>query len=178
MCAGPEKLQPVIERTYREYPNFCRAMARRADQYNTCREPLFQLEREGRVLVLAPVSTHKVSRVERDTKKLRMLWGDGYQQAVDRMDEIRAFLTRTERDLVPRSWTAGLEGQQSQGVPQHSEEGGHAAPLVHVGLPGQEDGQQDGRRQKDVGISGKHMGQKRPPPAVHSMWTAAGRSLF
>jgi len=22
-----------------------------------------------------------------------MLWGDGYQQAVDRMDEIRAFLT-------------------------------------------------------------------------------------
>ena len=54
---------------------------------------LFQLEREGRVLVLAPVSTHKVSRIERDTKKLRMLWGDGYQQAVDRMDEIRAFLT-------------------------------------------------------------------------------------
>ena len=53
----------------------------------------FQLEREGRVLVLAPVSTHKVSRIERDTKKLRMLWGDGYQQAVDRMDEIRAFLT-------------------------------------------------------------------------------------
>ncbi len=56
-------------------------------------ERLFQLEREGRVLVLAPVSTHKVSRIERDTKKLRMLWGDGYQQAVDRMDEIRAFLT-------------------------------------------------------------------------------------
>ena len=53
----PEKLQPVIERTYREYPNFCRAMARRAEQYNTCRERLFQLEREGRVLVLAPVST-------------------------------------------------------------------------------------------------------------------------
>ena len=89
----PEKLQPVIERTYREYPNFCRAMARRAEQYNTCRERLFQLEWEGRVLVLAPVSTHKVSRIERDTKKLRMLWGDGYQQAVDRMDEIRAFLT-------------------------------------------------------------------------------------
>ena len=89
----PEKLQPVIERTYQEYPNFCRAMARRAEQYNTCRERLFQLEREGRVLVLAPVSTHKVSRIERDTKKLRMLWGDGYQQAVDRMDEIRAFLT-------------------------------------------------------------------------------------
>ena len=87
----PEKLQPVIERTYREYPNFCRAMARRAEQNNTCRERLFQLE--GRVLVLAPVSTHKVSRIERDTKKLRMLWGDGYQQAVDRMDEIRAFLT-------------------------------------------------------------------------------------
>lgn len=108
-----------------------------------------------------------------------MLWGDGYQQAVDRMDEIRAFLTPDRAwTFVLRSWTAGLEGQQSQGVPQHSEEGGHAAPLVHVGLPGQEDGQQDGRRQKDVGISGKHMGQKRPPPAVHSMWTAAGAVSF
>lgn len=93
MCAGPEKLQPVIERTYREYPNFCRAMARRAEQYNTCREPPVPAGAGGQGTVLAPVSTHKVSRIERDTKKLRMLWGDGYQQAVDRMDEIRAFLT-------------------------------------------------------------------------------------
>lgn len=88
----PERLQPVIERTYRQYPNFCRAMQARAEQYNASRERLFQLEREGRALVFAPDSTHGVSRVERDTRKLQLLWGDGYQQAVDRMDEIRAYL--------------------------------------------------------------------------------------
>ena len=64
----PEKLQPVIERTYREYPNFCRAMARRAEQYNTCRERLFQLEREGRYWCWPRCPPDKVSRVERDTK--------------------------------------------------------------------------------------------------------------
>ena len=63
----PEKLQPVIERTYREYPNFCRAMARRAEQYNTCRERCSSWSgRQG--TGAGPVSTHKVSRIERDTK--------------------------------------------------------------------------------------------------------------
>lgn len=93
----PEKLQPVIERTYKQYPKFCQAIERRAEQYNASREKLFQLEREGKALVLAPTSTHGVSRIERDTKKLQLLWGDGYQQTVDRMEEIRAYLTGSQK---------------------------------------------------------------------------------
>ena len=91
----PEKLQPVIERTYREYPNFCRAMARRAEQYNTCRERLFQLEREGRALLFAPESTEGFSRVEKDVEKIRALWQSGYDQAKVRAEEVRDFLSHT-----------------------------------------------------------------------------------
>ncbi len=88
----PEKLQKLIEKKYKEYPNFCATMARRAESYNASRARLFELEREGKVLVIAPEDTFGVSRVERDTKKLRRLWQAGYDDAHHRMDEIRAYL--------------------------------------------------------------------------------------
>lgn len=86
-----EKLMPLIRKTYREYPNFVAAMESRAQRYNEDRERIFELERQGKLLVIAPESTMGVSRTERDPDKLRLLWGHGYQAAVDRMEEIRAF---------------------------------------------------------------------------------------
>lgn len=90
-----EKLLPLIRKKYKEYPCFCDAMERRAEQYNACREKLFQLEEEGKVLVIAPEDTMGVSRTERDVKKLQLLWGQGYQMAAQRMEEIKSFLTCT-----------------------------------------------------------------------------------
>lgn len=86
-----EKLMPLIRKTYREYPNFVAAMEDRAQRYNEDRERIFELERQGKLLVIAPESTMGVSRTERDPDKLRLLWGHGYQAAVDRLEEIRAF---------------------------------------------------------------------------------------
>lgn len=87
----PDALLHLIQRKYRAYPNFCRAMEDRAERYNQCRERLFQLEREGKVLVAAPEDTLGVSRTERDVNKLQMLWGQGYQMGIERMEEIRDF---------------------------------------------------------------------------------------
>ena len=87
----PDKLIPLIRKTYRDYPNFVRAMEDRAAVYNRSREELFAREERGEVLVIAPDSTLGVSRIERDPNKLRLLWAKGYQQAVDRMEEIRAY---------------------------------------------------------------------------------------
>ena len=89
-----EKLLPVIERRYREYPNFCQTMRERAERDNRAREELFHLEKEGKVLVLAPEDLRGVSRIERDVEKLRLLWADGYQQGMERMEEIRSFMGR------------------------------------------------------------------------------------
>ena len=77
---------------YKGYPAFLEVMERRAEVYNQNREQLFQAEREGRLLVIAPKSTLGVARTERDTEKLRLLWAAGYQSATDRMEEIRDFL--------------------------------------------------------------------------------------
>lgn len=88
----PERLQPLLDRWYRKYPNFCDTMRRRADTYNAARERLFELEREGRVMVLAPRDTQGFSRTEKDVEKIKALWQDGYDQAAGRLDEIAAFL--------------------------------------------------------------------------------------
>lgn len=87
----PEKLQPAIDLRYHRYPNFCETMRRRAETYNAARQRLFQLEAEGKVLLLAPTSTAGFSRVEKDVGKIRALWQDGYDAAHARAGEIRTF---------------------------------------------------------------------------------------
>ena len=87
----PEKLQPLIDLRYHKYPHFCETMRRRAETYNADREELFRLEREGKVLLLAPEDTRGFSRVERDVDKIRALWQSGYDQAMERMEEIRDY---------------------------------------------------------------------------------------
>ena len=69
-------------------------MRTRSERYNVCRKELFALEQQGKALVIAPDSTLGVSRIERDTEKLKLLWAEGYQMAVDRMEEIREFFSR------------------------------------------------------------------------------------
>lgn len=88
----PDRMMNLIRRRYRDYPKFVAAMEGRADVYNQDREKLFQAEREGKLLVIAPESTLGVARTERDTEKLRLLWAAGYQMAADRLDEIRHYL--------------------------------------------------------------------------------------
>ena len=87
----PEKLQPLIDLRYHKYPKFCETMRHRAERYNACREELFQLEREGKVILLAPHSTQGFSRIEKDVDKIRALWQDGYEAGKARAQEIRSF---------------------------------------------------------------------------------------
>lgn len=88
----PDQMIRLIRKQYQEYPKFVETMETRAQRYNENRQQLFALEREGKVLVIAPKSTLGVGRIERDTEKLRLLWAEGYQMTVERMDEIKDYL--------------------------------------------------------------------------------------
>lgn len=93
---GAEKVQRVIDRRYRAYPQFLETMHRRAQTYNESREQLFALEQAGRVIVLAPEDTQGFSRTERDTEKIRALWQDGYFSGRGVADAVRRFWTPEE----------------------------------------------------------------------------------
>ena len=69
---------PLFRRVYRKYPVFLEGLRTRAERYNQCREELFALEQEGRVLVIAPANTRGFSRTERDRQKILALWQDGF----------------------------------------------------------------------------------------------------
>ena len=88
----PDKLLPLLQKRYGKYPGFVEAAATRHSRYNKCREELFALEREGKALVIAPEDTLGVSRTERDVDKLRLLWGEGYQQTVECLDQLKDYL--------------------------------------------------------------------------------------
>jgi len=90
---GEEKIEKLIDRRYRHYPRFLDTMHHRADQYNDCRRRLFELEQEGRVLVLAPATTEGFSRTEKDLQKIRALWQDGYFTGRSAVPAVRAFWT-------------------------------------------------------------------------------------
>lgn len=89
---GHEKAEKLVDMTYRKYPKFLDVMHRRAENYNKSRERLFELEREGKVMIFAPHDTTGFSRTERDTSKIHKLWQDGLTQAAERIDEVRGFI--------------------------------------------------------------------------------------
>ena len=84
----------MIERHFRKYPNFVETMRTRSERYNASREELFDLEAQGKVLVIAPEDTLGCSRTEKDLEILRALWQSGYFAGSRRAEEIRSFWTK------------------------------------------------------------------------------------
>ena len=62
----------------------------RSAEYNASREALFQLEREGKVYVIAPSDTLGCSRTEKNLDILRALWQQGYFLGRDALEDVRA----------------------------------------------------------------------------------------
>lgn len=63
-----------------------------AEGYNACRERLFALEKEGKVLIVEPEDTRGFALTERDVDKINALYQDGYNKTLTRLDEISRFM--------------------------------------------------------------------------------------
>ena len=82
----------LARRMYAGYPYLLEAIENRHERYNEQREHIWEYERAGRALVLAPPTPVEVGHVEHDPVKLLELYLQGRQEAVRRLDEIRAFV--------------------------------------------------------------------------------------
>ena len=81
----------AIARAFKTDPRFQEAMRTRPERYNPCREELFALEREGKVLVIAPEDTLGCSRTEKDLDTIRALWQEGYFDGRRELERVREF---------------------------------------------------------------------------------------
>lgn len=90
-CKTPDRTFPALARAFSRYPDFVETLRTRAERYNQSREELFNLEREGRVLVIAPEHTAGFSRTEKNLDKIRQLWQSGYFAGLRAAESVRSF---------------------------------------------------------------------------------------
>lgn len=82
----------VLSRRYKEFPLYMDALNTRAERYMQQRERIWDLEREGRILVLAPETPVTVATNEHAGEPLLTLYLQGRRQVERRIDEIQEFL--------------------------------------------------------------------------------------
>ena len=76
---------------YDGYDYYTDALASRAERYNESRRQLFELEEQGRVLVLEPPRPVEVANTGSDGEKLLTLYLQGRRAATEKLGELEAF---------------------------------------------------------------------------------------
>lgn len=89
---GPYEFMSAARARYAEYPYLLEALETRHERYNEQRCRIWEYERDGRVLVVAPPRPVEVGHVEHDPVKLLELYIEGRQECARLLDSIRAFL--------------------------------------------------------------------------------------
>ena len=89
---GTDRSTKLFSKMYCRYPKVAEAMLARADKYNACLDELKELEKEGRVFIIAPEDTYGVGRAERNMDKLERLYDQGYNETRLLLPELKEYL--------------------------------------------------------------------------------------
>ena len=79
---------------YKKYPKLVEAINTRYIQYNKTMEKIEQLEKEGKIFVFRPSRKVKMSRVEKDPKKLQEMYDLGISDATESIKKLNKFLSK------------------------------------------------------------------------------------
>ena len=91
---GPYELLAAAHARYGAYPYLLEALESRHERYNEQREHIWEYERQGRALVIAPPQPVEVGHIEHDPAKLLALYIQGRQEGKRRLDEVHSFVSR------------------------------------------------------------------------------------
>ncbi|OUP10922.1 patatin family protein [Collinsella sp. An2] len=91
---GPYELMGAARARYAKYPYLLDALESRHERYNEQREHIWEYERAGRIMVIAPPRPVEVGHMERDREKLLALYIQGRQEMVRALDGVRAFAAK------------------------------------------------------------------------------------
>lgn len=91
---GPYEFLAAAHARYAAYPYLLEALENRHERYNEQREHIWEYERQGRALVIAPPQPVEVGHIEHDPAKLLVLYIQGRQEGKRRLDEVRAFISK------------------------------------------------------------------------------------
>lgn len=84
----------LMKAKYKDSPGIVKAMANRHILYNKCLRYVEKLELEGKAFVFRPESIIKIDRIEKDVKKLKVLYLQGYHDASINYELMKKFLEK------------------------------------------------------------------------------------
>ena len=90
---GPQRLGLLSRLALARYPAIRRAVLERGVKYDACLDRLASRERAGEAFVLRPIQPIAVGRMERDPVKLDALYRHGYDETLERLPALKAWLT-------------------------------------------------------------------------------------
>ena len=88
----PTSNMAIMRAKYKDYPGVVRDMENRHIVYNKSLDFVKREEKAGRAFVFRPENLIKIQRIEKDPKKLRVLYLQGYYDAATRYKEMKKFL--------------------------------------------------------------------------------------
>lgn len=84
--------KPILKAKFKDYPNFVECMVKRAERYNRQKQLCYELERQGKAVVIQPPEPMIVGRYDRNTDKLKAVYSWGMDDAKNAMQKIRHFI--------------------------------------------------------------------------------------
>ncbi len=84
----------LFSRRYNDYPQYAEALRTRAERYMAQREPIWELERAGKALVVMPQKPVTVAPNEHSGGPLLDLYLQGRHEAEAHFDEIASFISK------------------------------------------------------------------------------------
>lgn len=92
-----QKLLPIIKAALKKYPEVYKAISVRHEVYNRQLEEALELEKQGKVLILAPKDCYGVNTLTRNPESLEKLYNEGVSCANRNLDALRAFCAAERR---------------------------------------------------------------------------------
>lgn len=87
-----DRISRLSAAAYKKYPNIREDILCRAERYNENVKKLYQLEKTGKVFIIAPEKSLGVKRTERDPKVIEEIYQIGRQDAKNKLDELKKYL--------------------------------------------------------------------------------------
>jgi predicted patatin/cPLA2 family phospholipase len=89
---GKTKNSSLIKFAFRKHPEFMNAMLNRNDEYNNTLDFCDQMEKQGKLFLIAPSGEYAIGRTESSLKKRADLYDHGYKLIHEKFDDMKAFL--------------------------------------------------------------------------------------
>jgi predicted patatin/cPLA2 family phospholipase len=89
---GPMRFTTLLKFVFRKHPQFLEALLKRNERYNKTLDFCGQMEREGKLFIIAPSPEFSIGRTEKSLKKRMDLYNHGYALITKEFENLQLFL--------------------------------------------------------------------------------------